>query len=319
VDLPWLQALPAVASWRQVWAEQYTDAPGPLRWRTVKELAPPAALIASPHAPEARYSTKRAVEWVGYKVHLPATCDAGPPPLITQVLTTPATTPDGMMGPTSQRALAQCNLLPGTHLLDGGDVDAELLVTALTPHQRDVVGPALGSYRHPRRAGQGDALSAVVIAWEAKQARCPQGQTRVKWTPGRDVSGAPVIRIRLDRATYRAWPARQACTWAKDAPRQLSVRPQLHHAARQAARQRQETAAFKAPYAARAGVEGTHAQGLRRCGLRQSRDLGLAKTHLQPLITAVALNVVRLNAWWRGTPLARTRVSPFAALPRAVA
>ena len=113
--------------------------------------------------------------------------------------------------------------------------------------------------------------------------------------------------------------ARQACTWAKDAPRQLTVRPQLHHEALQAARQRQETAAFKAQYAARAGVEGTHAQGIRRCGLRQSRYIGLAKTHLQHLITAVALNVVRLNAWWRGTPLASTRVSPLAALQRAVA
>ena len=191
----------------------------------------------------------------------------------------------------------------------------KLTMPAQTQHQIEVVGPAFGSYSHQRRAGQGYDLSAFVIDWEAKQARCPQGQTSVKWTPGRDVSGDPIIRIRFDRATCRACPARQACTWAKDAPRQLAVRPQLHHEALQAARQRQETAAFKAQYAARAGVEGTHAQGIRRCGLRQSRYIGLAKTHLQHLITAVALNVVRLNAWWRGTPLASTR----GALQRAVA
>ena len=204
-------------------------------------------------------------------------------------------------------------------MLDGGYVDADLLVTARAQHQIEVVGPPFGSYSRQRRAGQGYDLAAFVIDWEAEQARCPQGQTSVKWTPGRDVSGDPVIRIRFDRATCRACPARQACTWAKDAPRQLTVRPQLHHEALQAARQRQETAAFKAQYAARAGVEGTHAQGIRRCGLRQSRYIGLAKTHLQHLITAVALNVVRLNAWWRGTPLASTRGSPFAALQRAVA
>jgi hypothetical protein len=115
-----------------------------------------------------------------------------------------------------------------------------------------------------------------VIDWEAKQARCPQGQTSVKWTPGRDVSGDPVVRIRFDTATCRACPARRACTWAKDAPRQLTVRPQAHHEAIQAARQRQETAEFQAQYAQRAGIEGTHLQGIRRCGLRQSRYMGLA-------------------------------------------
>jgi transposase len=42
--------------------------------------------------------------------------------------------------------------------------------------------------------------------------------------------------------------------------------------------------------------------------------MGLAKTHLQYLCTAAALNVVRLGAWWLGTPPATTRCSPFAAL-----
>jgi hypothetical protein len=45
----------------------------------------------------------------------------------------------------------------------------------------------------------------------------------------------------------------------------------------------------------------------------------MAKTHLQHLLTAVALNVVRLGEWWLGTPLARTRCSPFTALRLAVA
>jgi transposase len=123
---------------------------------------------------------------VGYKVHLTETCDEGQPHLITQVLTTPATTPDRVMGPTIHHDLAQRDLLPRSHLLDSGCVDAELLVTAQTAHQIDVVGPTFGSYSHQRRAGQGYDLSAFVIEWEAQQARCPQGQTSVKWTPGRD-------------------------------------------------------------------------------------------------------------------------------------
>jgi transposase len=318
-DLPWLPQVPAVKTLRQVWAEQYTDPPGPLRWREVQERVASAELIASPYDPEARYCTKRGVEWVGYNVHLTETCDDGQPHLITQVLTTPATMPDGVMGPTIHQHWATRDLLPGTHLLDGGYVDAELLVTAHTQHQIDVVGPPFGSYSHQRRAGQGDDLSAFVIDWEAKQARCPQGQTSIRWTPGRDVSGDPVVRIRFHAATCRACPVRQACTQAKDAPRQLTVRPQMQHEALQAARQRQETAEFTAEYARRAGIEGTHAQGIRRCGLRRTRYSGLAKTHLQHLITAVALNVARLGAWWLGTPPAKTRRSPFAALRVAAA
>jgi transposase len=318
-ERPWLREIPAVQTLRQVWAEQYTDSPGPLRWREVQDRASSAELIASPYDPEARYSTKRDVQWVGYKVHLTETCEDGHPHLITQVMTTPATTPDCVMGPTIQQDLAQRDLLPGTHLLDSGYVDAELLVTAQTAHQIDVVGPTFGSYSRQRLAGQGYDLSAFVLDWEAKQARCPQGHTSIKWTPGRDVSGDPVVRIRFARGTCAACPVRSACTWAKDAPRQLTVRPQLQHEAIQAARQRQETAGFKAQYALRAGVEGTHAQAIRRCGLRQSRYMGLAKTHLQHLATAVALNVIRLGAWWLGTPPAKTRRSPFAALRVAAA
>jgi transposase len=318
-DRPWRQQVPAVQTLRQVWAEPYTDSPGPLRWREVKEWVASAEWIASPDDPEGRSCTKRGVEWVGDNVHLTETCDDGQPHLITQVLTTPATVPDGVMGPTIPPHVATRDLLPGTHLLDGGDVDAARLVTGHTQHQIGVVGPPFGSYRHQRRAGQGDDVSAFVIDGEAHQAHCPQGQTSSRWTPGRDVSGDPVVRIRFHAATCRACPVRQACTQAKEAPRQLTVRPQAFHKAIQAARQRQETPAFTAQYARRAGIEGTHAQGIRRCGLRWARYSGLAKTHLQQLITAVAPHVARLGEWWLGTALAKTRCSPFAALRVAAA
>jgi hypothetical protein len=39
-DLPWPRNIPAVATLRRVWAEQYTAPPGPLRWREVQERAP---------------------------------------------------------------------------------------------------------------------------------------------------------------------------------------------------------------------------------------------------------------------------------------
>ena len=49
-------------------------------------------------------------------------------------MTTPATTQDSVMGLAIQQDLADRDLLPGTHLLDSGYVDADLLVTAQTQH-----------------------------------------------------------------------------------------------------------------------------------------------------------------------------------------
>lgn len=63
--MQWLEHVPAVATLRQVWAQQYRLAAGQLRWRNKDDLPPSAERIASPHDTEARYSTKRSVTWVG--------------------------------------------------------------------------------------------------------------------------------------------------------------------------------------------------------------------------------------------------------------
>ena len=76
----------------------------------------------------------------------------------------------------------------------------------------------------------------------------------------------------------------------------------------------QAAAGFWKLYTARAGVEGTRSQGIRRCDLRHARYLGEAKTRLQHLLIATALNVIRVVAWCLETPLAPTRQSRFARL-----
>jgi len=67
-------------------------------------------------------------------------------------------------------------------------------------------------------------------------------------------------------------------------------------------------------YAKRSGVEGTLSQGVRAFGLRRTRYRGLAKTHLQQVVTAVAMNLERIATWLAGIPLAPTRTSHFADL-----
>jgi hypothetical protein len=50
----------------------------------------------------------------------------------------------------------------------------------------------------------------------------------------------------------------------------------------------------------RAGIEAKHGQAVRRCGLRRCRYIGLAKTHLQHLISAAAINLARIANWVNG-------------------
>ena len=86
------------------------------------------------------------------------------------------------------------------------------------------------------------------------------------------------------------------------------------HQAIQAAREKQQTPEFKEQYSKRAGVEGTISQGTRTFGLRRCRYRGSAKTGLQNIITAAAINLVRVWDWWCGNSSLGTVPSRFAAL-----
>lgn len=114
-DQPVLAQVPSVLTLRRVGGEQSVGEPGQLRWREVKDMPSPAELISSPYDTEARYSTQRDREWVGYKVHFTETWDEDQPNLIVNVETTPATTPDDNMIEEVHESLEQHDRLPGEH------------------------------------------------------------------------------------------------------------------------------------------------------------------------------------------------------------
>jgi transposase len=309
----WLREVDAVQVLRQIWVQQFYQQDGRVCWREDGNLPPAAQRINSPYDPQARYGTKRSTTWVGYKVHLTESCDADTPHLVTQVQSTIATGTDYDTLPPIQQDLARRDLLPAEHFVDGGYVDAEHLVTS---HERgiDLVGPASENQHWQGRAGQGFDLGHFALDWEAHRATCPQGQHSVKWKSSHSRHGQPVIYVEFARAACLACPCRAQCTRAAVNPRSLTLRPQAQHEALQAARARQKTDAFKARYAARAGIEGTLSQAVRVFDLRRTRYIGHAKTHLQHVLIATALNVVRLSSWLAGAPRAQTRPSPFVAL-----
>jgi transposase len=290
-------------------------APNPeVRWRSVEDLPPGAQLINSPYDPEARFSVKRDITWTGYKAHVTETCDPERPNLIINIETTLATTADVEMTEPIHAALAAKGLLPDQHLVDSGYLDADLLLTSGPDDGIDLCGPVHEDSSWQAAAKQGFDAKQFEINWEAQTVICPEGQTSRRWKPTRDRHGNPVVSITFARDDCLVCPVRTACTRSATSGRSLTVRPQAQHHALQAAREHQTSVEFKQQYAARAGIEGTLSQGVQVCGLRRSRYIGQARTHLQHVLMAAALNLVRVIAWLAEVPRRTTRPSRFAAL-----
>jgi transposase len=315
---PWLREVPAVETLRRVWVQQYHATPeGPPRWRGDRELPPSSRLIQSPYDAEARFTTKRQTHWTGYKAHVTETCDPDEPHLVVHVATTAATTHDSKVTPEVHRGLAARDLLPAQHLADQGYVDSELLLTSQEAFGVSLLGPVPADQSWQARAARGFAVTDFVVDWDAGTVRCPQGQQSTGWCPATDQYGDPVIHVNFGLTDCAACPARARCTRSTTTGRKLTLRPRPKHEALVAARQRQETAAFRAEYARRAGIEGTLAQGTRRFGLRHARYRGLPKTHLQHVLIALSMNLVRLVAWFGEPTHSQVQPSRFVALATA--
>ncbi len=134
------------------------------------------------------------------------------------------------------------------------------------------------------------------------------------WKPRFNRYQQAVIHVAFQKSDCQSCPTVSNCTKAKGGFRTLTLRPQQFHETLEKARVRQTTPKFKKQYAKRAGVEGTISQGTRAFGLRHCRYRGFPKTRLQHIVTACALNLVRIWEWWTDAYTFGTTPSRFAAL-----
>jgi len=314
----WLRQIPAVETLRKVWLQNFFyDQGGNVRWRTSEEGIPRSArYVNSPIDPDCRYARKFTTSWVGYRVHLTETCEEGLPNIITDVQTAPAPIADGDATPIIHEALKEKDLLPQIQFVDTGYLDAELLVESKRKYRVDLYGPTRPDYRWQARAKQGFGMQDFQIDWDRKKAICPEGHESVEWMPFVDNRGNDVIRLKFSTTDCGSCPSRELCTQsdAKYPRRRLTIRPKEQYEALQRAREREETADFKEQYARRAGIEGSISRAVRTSEVRRSRYIGLAKTHLQHLLSATSLSFLRVGEWLMGVPKATTRRSPFARL-----
>jgi transposase len=310
----WLRQLPAVEMLRRIWVQQYYLENGAIYWRARDNMPPNDQLIQSPYEPDARNRTKRDLNWTGYTAHLTETCDEHSPNVITHVETTPATTPDVKVTAQIHTALDRKKLLPREHFVDTAYVDGDHLASSRDDYQLDLVGPVPPDNSWQANAEQGFDIPCFQIDWANETVTCPEGHLSHGWYPGKDGRGNDVIKVQFAQTDCRACPSRVHCTRGQVSPRMLRLRPKHEHEALQYGRDRQQQAQFKERYKIRAGVEGAISQGVRAFDLRRARYIGLAKTHLQHIATAAAINLSRVVAWLTDIPKAQTRCSKFAAL-----
>lgn len=331
---PWLGELPAVEVLRRVLVQNYLitcdDAGREViraREADTDGLPPGRTRLSSPYDIDARWAAKGDdLYWNGYKLHVTETCDISDPApsgnaagddaggerpnIIVGVATTDATVPDARMTETIHSTLAGRGLLPAEHYLDSGYPSAALVIDSLRRWGITLVTPLLADQSRQARAGVGFDRAGFTIDFDTEQATCPQGKTSTWWSPVTQ-RGTEAIVIKFAAETCRGCPVREQCTRSVSprVGRQLTVPPREVHDAQLAARATQDTPDWQARYARRAGVEGTIRQAVAVTGTRRARYRGLPKTRLEHVYSAVALNLIRLDAYWNGHALDRTRTS----------
>jgi hypothetical protein len=155
---------------------------------------------------------------------------------------------DGAAPPKIHAALPQRGLLPGTHLVDIGLLDAELLVENREHDGVDLLGPTRFDNHWQARQGTGCDAQPCQSDGDQHHATCPAGTIRSGWTPVVDHRGHPVIQVKCSPKDGRRGDQGAPCLRAtKRAPqRMLTIRPQRYYQALQAARHREATDAFQA-------------------------------------------------------------------------
>ena len=317
--------LPILATLRRTWQRHYDRTVdetigaggGPahrVRFKTNRELPPAAEGIESPYDADARYRHKRDTQWTGYMVHVSETCEPTEPHLLTHVHTTTAAVHEAMCTDDIAQALVEKNLPPQEHLVDAAYISAELLVKSHEDHGITLRGPTRPTQGWQTQVDGAYTIDQFAVDWDRQEAHCPQGKQAVSWTEQVDRAGKASVIVQFSRKDCRACPARAACTRAQHKARSLQLPPREQYEAVQATRAWYASEEGKRLYARRAGIEGTLSQGVRAFGLRRTRYWGVAKTHLQHVATAAAINIDRIVAWLDERPRAMTRISRFAAL-----
>jgi transposase len=294
-----LSELPEVRVLRTVWEQQYE-----VRDHAIIFRKPGAydgeAQIQSPHDPEARWSKKRDQEWIGDKLQVTETDDEGLPHLITDIALTSSVEGDKQALGEIQQRQAERDVAPARRFADEGYISGATLAASLTCGE-DLVGPAPAAHSPQSRLVDGITLDqfelhipdSPVAGLEQGSAQCPGNQHAIG-----QLSADGSWHFKFAAEVCAACPLQTRCCTGKGG-RSLTLGP--HYAELEAARQRQQTEAFKKEYRLhRGGIEGCLSALVRGQGVRVNRYTKRAKNNLRALFVAAAVNLRRVARWMAG-------------------
>ncbi|MEU3099431.1 transposase [Streptomyces sp. NPDC006967] len=281
------------------------DAKGRFRPRTMRDGRPPSRIqIESPYETEARWTRRGDTRWTGYLAHVTETCDDKRINVITDVATA-VSSADSQALPGIHARLRRLRLLPDRHLVDGGYTSVAGLDAAARLHRVTLIGPLPPSttpQHHPaapprsttpqHRANDGFGRENFIIGFDQREVTCPNGQVSANWQD-LPVAEPTKVAVRFDARQCGRCPERAKCTPGPF--RSLYFPTHRLHELQTKNRADQQDADWRRLYGRHSGAEGTIeevADGHRghRCRYR-----GLAKTHVQHVPTALAINVERLS------------------------
>lgn len=299
---PDLRELRSVQVLRQVWVQQYWhDEAGQLCWRAAKSTRDRASRratgqrntgkssadgrpdpasarvpwstmeIVTPHDPEARYSQKVTAagqrDWIGYRDHQTETCDELGP---------------NVMG-----------FQPLEHVVDGGYATPDSIHHAALTWGIPLLGPVRDDPQAAQRPGF--TKEDFHINWDNRTLTCPNGITSPPWKPTLG-DGHPRLSVLFPRKACRECEDRLKCTGNVEGKgRHILLLPEPQQKIQSQVRKDQKTSNWQRRYAIRAGCEATVSETVHAHGLRHCRYRGLAKTHVQHVLTAAGTNIVRLS------------------------
>ncbi|MEV6765043.1 transposase [Streptomyces sp. NPDC051105] len=306
---------PQVRALRQIMVQNYHhDTAGRLCWRTAEKeegpgLPPSSLAIVSPYDTSARYARHgHIISWKGFSAHLTETCAPDGPNVITDVVTTAATTHDSQVLPGIHTRLARRGLLPAEHLVDAGYTSLPHLEEAAREHQVTVSGPLRSNATRQHRQNEGFARDDFHIDYDNQQVTCPRGQVSAGWHgpyPTSSPTAAPLIVARFTKSQCRPCPVRTRCTTTADSARTVGFPPRELRDLQLRVRTRATDARVEGPLRGPLG-RGGHGQRVRHGhGMRRCRYRGQPKAHIQHVLTAIAVNLERLS-----------RLSPAEETPR---
>lgn len=287
-----LKDLPEVQVLKTVWAQQFQWAAGQMVYQHNLGFDGHTQ-IQSPHDPQARYSEKRDTQWVGGKLQVTETDDAGYPHLITDITATCSSLTDYEALPAIQERLAERQCLPAQQYVDCGYTSG----TNLEQSQKqdiDLIGPVQQTVTAQSKLPDGITTDQFAIDLEQQQATCPAGYT----TQRHAQREKDEVRFYFPVEVCAACPLRLRCCTGNGG-RTLCVK-RSYQALRQA-RQRQQSPDFKKDYHQhRSGIEGCLSALARGNGLRVSRYIGHPKRTFQALFGGAAANLKRAARWLAG-------------------